>query len=53
MGMIRKTELMLNVGKENMGENINTLIFHAVASHFVNGLIPVAVFFMLLTLVTA
>jgi peptidoglycan biosynthesis protein MviN/MurJ (putative lipid II flippase) len=34
-------------------ENINTFIFHAVASHFVNGLVPVAVLFMLLTLVTA
>jgi peptidoglycan biosynthesis protein MviN/MurJ (putative lipid II flippase) len=29
-----------------------TFIFHAVASHFVNGLVPVAVLFMLLTLVT-
>ena len=30
-----------------------TFIFHAVASHFVNGLIPVSVLFMLLTLTTA
>lgn len=51
--MIRKTELKLNVTKENMAGNINTFIFHAVASHFVNGLVPVAVLFMLLTLVTA
>lgn len=34
-------------------ENFNTFIFHAVASHFVNGLVPVAVIFMLLTIVTA
>jgi len=34
-------------------ENFSTFIFHAVASHFVNGLVPVAVLFMLLTLVTA
>jgi hypothetical protein len=32
---------------------LNTFIFHAVASHFVNGLVPVAVLFMLLTLITA
>jgi uncharacterized membrane protein len=32
---------------------LSTFIFHAVASHFVNGLVPVAVIFMLLTLVTA
>ena len=44
---------MQNVAKKNMGGNINTFIFHAVASHFVNGLVPVAVLFMLLTLVTA
>jgi len=31
----------------------NTFIFHAVASHFVNGLVPVSVLFMLLTLITA
>lgn len=30
-----------------------TFIFHPVAAHFVNGLVPVAVLFMLLTLVTA
>jgi hypothetical protein len=30
-----------------------TFIFHAVASHFINGLIPVSVLFMLLTLTTA
>jgi len=30
-----------------------TFIFHAVASHFINGLVPVAVFFMMLTLITA
>lgn len=32
---------------------LSTFIFHAVVSHFINGLIPVAVFFMLLTLITA
>lgn len=31
----------------------NTFVLHAVSSHFVNGLVPVAVIFMLLTLVTA
>jgi len=30
-----------------------TFIFHAVASHFVNGLVPIAVLFLGLTLVTA
>ena len=40
---------MRNVARRN----IKTFIFHAVASHFVNGLVPVAVLFMLLTLVTA
>lgn len=30
-----------------------TFIFHAVASHFINGLVPVAVLFMLLTLTTS
>jgi uncharacterized membrane protein len=30
----------------------DTFIFHAVASHFVNGLVPVSVLFMLLTLTT-
>ena len=30
-----------------------TFIFHAVASHFINGLLPVAVLFMLLTVITA
>ena len=40
---------MRNVAREN----INTFIFHAVTSHFVNGLIPVSVLFMLLTIVTA
>ena len=34
-------------------EMLKTFIFHAVVSHFVNGLVPVAVFFMLLTLITA
>ena len=34
-------------------EMLHTFIFHAVASHFVNGLVPVAVLFTLLTLVTA
>ena len=34
-------------------EILNTFIFHAVSSHFVNGLIPVAALFMLLTLITA
>jgi len=29
-----------------------TFIFHAVASHFVNGLVPVSILFMLLTLAT-
>lgn len=43
------TESMRNVVRKML----NTFIFHAVASHFVNGLIPVAVLFMLLTLVTA
>ena len=49
MRMIRQTELMRNVAREIL----NTFIFHAVASHFVNGLVPVAALFMLLTLVTA
>jgi len=31
----------------------NTFIFHAVSSHFVNGLVPVSVLFLLLTLITA
>ena len=30
-----------------------TFIFHAVSSHFVNGLVPVSVLFMLLTVTTA
>lgn len=32
---------------------LKTFIFHAVASHFVNGLVPIAVLFLGLTLVTA
>jgi len=35
------------------GKNIDTFIFHAVASHFVNGLVPVAFSFMLLTFITS
>jgi uncharacterized membrane protein len=34
-------------------EMLHTFIFHAVASHFVNGLVPVACLFTLLTLTTA
>ncbi|HSG21558.1 MAG TPA: hypothetical protein VLA64_01220 [Azonexus sp.] len=32
---------------------LDTFIFHAVASHFINGLVPVAFLFMVLTLITA
>ena len=32
---------------------LDTFIFHAVTSHFVNGLVPVSVLFMFLTLITA
>jgi hypothetical protein len=31
---------------------LRTFIFHAVASHFINGLVPVAILFMFLTLLT-
>jgi len=34
-------------------EIFQTFIFHAIASHFINGLVPVAVFFMMLTLITS
>ena len=32
---------------------LDTFIFHAVASHFINGLVPVAILFMFLTVITA
>ena len=32
---------------------LQTFIFHAVSSHFINGLVPVSILFMLLTLITA
>lgn len=32
---------------------LHTFIFHAVTTHFINGLVPVSVFFMLLTIGTA
>ena len=32
---------------------LKTFIFHAVASHFINGLVPVSILFVLLTLLTA
>jgi hypothetical protein len=46
---VRSTETMRNITREML----KTFIFHAVASHFVNGLVPVAVLFMLLTQITA
>jgi uncharacterized membrane protein len=39
--------------KKFVREMLDTFIFHAVASHFVNGLIPVSVLFLLLTLFTS